>query len=180
MNATIAQSDEPSRLSLHAALELDGVLDALAGQLRTLLELAERKLAAMRRADPAAIHECTLEETDCLREHYRMDRRLRAVLARFAQRLPDGTLSQPRVAEVAGRLAEPLASRIQAKSACLRPLAEKLQRQNQLASQVAQNLHGHIRAVFAEVADAQQKTVGYGPAGRHEKRASQRLVDAVG
>lgn len=160
--------------------ELLGTLGALREQLNGLIELADRKLAAMRAADAPTLHTLAAEEGRLVREHYETDRRRRACVARLAQQLPAGTPRPRTLTELAGHVPEPDASRIRSHGEGLRRLAETLQRKNRIVMRVAQELHRHIGAVLADVTTAQQEPAGYGPAGRELRRTRQLLLDAVG
>lgn len=174
----LAVSPPGDESALHG--ELLATLDALREQLSGLVEMADRKLAAMRVADAPALHALAAEEGRLVREHYETDRRRRACVARFAQQLPAGAPPPRTLAAVAERLPEPDASRIRSRCEGLRRLAETLQRKNRIVLRVAQDLHGHIGAVVADVTAAQQEPAGYGPAGRELRRTRQLLLDAVG
>ncbi|MEP0848226.1 MAG: flagellar protein FlgN [Phycisphaerae bacterium] len=180
---TIAQAQRAvSSMGDEAALrgELLGTLGDLREQLNTLIEMADRKLAAMRVADAQALHALAAEEGRLVREHYETDRRRRACVARLAQQLPVAGARPRTLTEVAGLVPEPDASRIRSHCEGLRRVAEMLQRKNRIVFRVARDLHTHIGAVVADVAMAQQEPAGYGPAGRELRRTRQLLVDAVG
>jgi hypothetical protein len=155
-------------------------LNELGDHLRALHQLAIRKLDAMKRADIALLNSCAAEEECELQRMLRRDGKRDAVLARLAQALRMRTSAPARLTEIAGRLPQPFSSQIVAKSAELRGLAENLEEKNRLAAAVAQSVHSHIRAVFAEVAKANQETIGYGRNGKHEAMTTRAWVDAVG
>ena len=159
------------------ARELGQHLAALHATLKQLTELANTKLAAMRQADTNALNACAAREEELLREVFRMEQARNAVLARLAQSLHCPNV---RLTEIAARLPEPLASSLRARSLALKEIAGELQRRNKLAAIVAQNLQGHIRGVFADVASATQESLVYGPQGQHEMSSPRRWVDAVG
>jgi flagellar biosynthesis/type III secretory pathway chaperone len=155
-------------------------LHALHELLKQLLELASRKLVAMRAADTEALQNCATEERDVLRTLFAREQQRDAVLARLAQSLPNHDGQPVALSELAGVLPEPLSSRLRAKSLGLRQTADALRAKNQLVARVARNLHAHIRAVFADMAKVNQEAVGYGPNGKQEQRNRQTWIDAVG
>jgi flagellar biosynthesis/type III secretory pathway chaperone len=156
------------------------MLHALHESLKQLLELAGRKLLAMRAADTDALQDCATEERAVLQTLFARQQKRDAVLARLAQSLPnhDGRLLA--LPELAGRLPEPFSSRLRARSLGVRQTADALRAKNQLVARVARNLHAHIRAVFADMAKVNQEAVGYGPNGKQEQRNRQTWIDAVG
>lgn len=160
--------------------ELLATLTAAHELLRRLLELAGDKLAAMRRADTEALQRCAVEESEVLQRMFERERHRHALLARLAQSLQWRDASQVTLLDILARLPEPFSSRLRAKTAGLRQSAAELQEKNRLAAAVARNLHMHIRAVFDDVASANQESVVYGPNGQHEQRNTKSWVDAVG
>jgi len=167
-------------LPLSAAHELLEELARLQTTLETLVVMAGDKLAAMRQANAAALHQCAAREGELLQALFRDEPRRKATLARAAQGLraagpPAGWLTQ-----IADGLPEPLGSRLRARAAGLRELAAELQRKNNLVASVARQLQSHIRGVFAELAGAAQELTVYGPRGQQERSHPHCWVDAVG
>lgn len=160
--------------------ELDGYLGRLHAALGELLELAGEKLAAIRKADGRALQRCALREELLVRDVLFGEQQRDALLARVAQGLrlpgcPPGGLT-----EILEHVPEPWQSSWRARGAGLRRIATELQRKNRIVSQVAHNLHWHIRSLFASVAQAAQESVVYGANGTHETSVKQCWVDAVG
>lgn len=160
--------------------ELLATLTSLHEMLRQLLELAGRKLAAMRAADTEALRQCAADEGGILRALFEREKQRDAVLARLAQSVQWHEARHARLSEIAERLPEPFSSRLRAKTAGLRRTADELRQKNQLAATVARNLHKHLCAVFDDVANVNQESVVYGPNGRHEHRNQMTWVDAIG
>jgi hypothetical protein len=160
--------------------DLLATLNALQQMLGQLLDLAVRKLAAMRHADTGALHKCAAEESVVLHALFEKEKERDAVIARLAQSLPLPEGGPLRLSHIAERLPEPLGSRLRAKTLGLRQVAGALQEKNRLAARVARNLHTHICAVFEDVAKVNQESVVYGPSGKHEQRNKETWVDAVG
>jgi flagellar biosynthesis/type III secretory pathway chaperone len=168
MNDQTSVRDLTARLAeLHAALT-------------QLTELATDKLAALSRADAPGLQSCAAREEEILREVFRSEPRRKAALARVAHSLPGSAPAPLRLKDIAGRLPEPLASSLRARSTALQARAAELQRKNRLAGRVAQNLQAHIRGIFADVAAAAQESLVYGPQGQHETGRPRCWVDAVG
>jgi hypothetical protein len=147
---------------------------------RQLLELAGKKLSAMRAADAEALQQCATDEGGVLQILFERERQRDAAIACLAQGLQWGDAGSPRLSQIAERLPEPFSSRLRAKIAGLRQTASELQQKNRLAATVAHNLHKHIRAVFEDIASVNQESVVYGPNGKHEQRNKKSWVDAVG
>ena len=155
-------------------------LAVLHERLMSLAQLAVDKIAAMRRADVAALDLLATQEATELESLRSCEAEREAILAAVAQQLPDCRGLQPRLADLAGLLPEPFASQIRAKYEGLRSAARKLKEKNRLVADVAHGLHAHIRGVFADLASANQETVVYGRTGRHDQRVTRSWVDAVG
>ena len=187
MNATSElETARDPRPVLHVS-ELDGAVDALAaelatlqGQLRELEGLADAKLDAIRRADAGRLEQLALDEAALLQQVLTDGHRRGALLARVAQHLPEADSERPTLGQIADRLAEPRRSRLRARSTALGELSRRLQRKNRLVGDVARNLQGHIRGVFADVASAAQETGVYGPGRSGPRSVSRSWIDAVG
>lgn len=183
MNAprVIGKVGAPRSEAADAATALLTCLTTLHAQLRGLFDLAGRKMAAIRAADTTRLNQCTHAESELLQQVAKTERQRGACIARLAQALQVPELRKASLSEVANVLHEPAASQLRAKSAGLRDIADKLQQKNRLAARVAQDLQGHIRSIFAQLAKSRQEQVGYGSTGRHEARPDGRLiVDAMG
>lgn len=173
-------SKPPAPLATETLRELDGYLARLHAALRELLELAGEKLAALRKADGRALQHCALREELLVRDVLFGEQQREALLARVAQGLrlpgcPPGGLT-----EILEHVPEPWQSSWRARGVGLRQVATELQRKNRIVSQVAHNLHWHIRSLFASVAQVAQESVVYGANGTHETSVKQCWVDAVG
>jgi FlgN protein len=166
-----------SHTQLGNAAQLPALLGALLGDLRALLAIADRKLAALRSADAAALGRCAAEETRMLRALLAAQPERDAVLAGLAQGLPTEGHGLPRPADIAANCDEPLASKILAICSGLRTTALELAQKNRLVADVARGLQSHIRGVFREVAEAAEPQSGYGQVRR--RTAMPALVDAV-
>ncbi len=173
---------DPPRLALPARdlHELGQHLSSLQATLTSLSDLTDEKLAGLKAADTAVLHRCAAREADLLRQVFKDEQNRNAVLARLAQALQCTAPSPPRLAEIADRIPEPLASSLRARNAALKAVASELRRKNGLAAKVARNLQNHIRGIFADVASASQESLGYGPKGQHETSDSRSWVDAIG
>lgn len=170
---------------LHAELPLAvnrllAVIDELYGHYQRIAQLADDKLAALRRADAVELNRCAAEEGRLLRKLLAAPNEEPATLARLAQCMR--ALGPPgrRLSEISASLPEPHASRIAAKTQGLQQLARALAEKNRLAAAVAHGLHTHVRSVFAAVAEAGQESVGYARDGRVQRGSHNALLDAVG
>jgi hypothetical protein len=160
--------------------ELSENLGALQQRLQQLLTIAENKLQAMRHADDAALHGCAAQEQQQLEAVLALERQRKAILARLAQQLQTGSLLGVPLSEITEKIPEPAASALRARNAALQAVAAKLRHKNEVAARVAHQLQSHIRAVFAELAKANQESVVYGPQGQHSATNTRRCLDAVG
>lgn len=155
-------------------------LTALHDQLKRLVELAERKLHALRSANAFELQRCAGEEDELVAALYGKTPGAGAVLAGLAQRLRDAAGEAGRLSDLARNFAPPISSQIQARIAGLRELARKLEEKNRLVASVARGLHGAMRAVLEDVREARRETVGYQASGRSASRAKESWIDAVG
>lgn len=174
---------EPGRTSPPVeddARELVETLEDIERHLSALLQISERKLEAMRRADVHALGQCALDEERELQRLLRHDGRRETVLARLAQALRVFGPAPARLSAIAARLSPPYSTQILAKSTVLRDRAKKLEEKSRLAAAVAQSVQSHIRSVFAEIAKANQESVGYGRHGQPASVTTRPWVDAVG
>ncbi len=164
--------------------EIVRTLAELLGEMRPILErlsdLAGQKLAAMRRADAAALNAGAAEEAGLVQQLALNARKRQVALARLAQQMQAPELVQASVSEISAAVGEPLGSILTAKSLPLQHVAAELERKNNLASAVARNLQTHIRAVFQELDAANQETVVYGNRGKPTPHRTRNWVDAVG
>lgn len=171
----------PARQVAAGTEQLLACLTELQTQLSALATLADDKLQAMRQADTAALNGCTRREAELLQAVYRAEQTRHATLAQLAQSLQCPELAQAGLSALAEVLPPPLAARVQAENAGLRQVALELERKNELATRVAQELQRHVRGVFAEIAKRGQETAVYGRAGRPARRQGARmLLDAMG
>lgn len=160
-----------------------GLLEQLAklqGLLKELLDLGHEKLSLLRTANSDGLHACAARESRLLEQVFRSDQQRHAVLARVAQGLRLSNAAPASLSKIADAAPEPLSSSIRAR---MRPLAEissELQRINRVASIVARDLQGHIRGVFAALAETGRERVGYGPQGRQSHLKKDAWLDAVG
>ncbi|MEW6250007.1 MAG: flagellar export chaperone FlgN [Planctomycetota bacterium] len=154
-------------------------LAELQSALQQLGAMAGEKLAAMRRADAAALQDLAAREAPLLTELFRRESVRKATLARLAQTLQCAAAGRAVLTEIAARVRAPLRSCLQARMAALQSAAAELQRKNRLAAAVAQNLQAHVHGIFAAVAGSAPAPV-YGPRGQQAAGAGRRWVDAVG
>lgn len=155
-------------------------LATLQPRLQALLALAEEKLAALRKADTAALRCCAAREEPLVREVLTQEARRPAILAAVAQALRRPELRNAGLAALAARLPQALAAPLLARHLGLQTVAAQLQRKNRIAAAVARNLQGHIREVFAAVAKCTQEPAGYSAGGNQARSAALVLLDAVG
>lgn len=170
---------ESETLAQHTRTLLSA-LTALHERLVDLAQLALAKIGAMRAADVATLDSLAAREAAALESLQACDAQRRAILAGFAQHLPQLTRQAPRLGELADCLPAPLALQIRAKNEGLRSAARTLEEKNQLVAFVARSLHSHVRGVFADLARANQESVVYGRTGQHDQRVARSWVDAVG
>ena len=163
-----------------SAHELIDSLIKLHELLKQLVGGVEEKLAGMRGADVEVLHACAQREKQLLEEVFQTERERDAILARLAQTLHMPQLKSAPLSEIVNHIPEPLCSALRARNVALRDIAIKLQQKNRLAAQVAHNLQTHIRAVFVELAKANQESIVYGPKGQHEQANIRTCLDAVG
>jgi hypothetical protein len=160
--------------------ELLQYLQTLHTLLKKLEELANEKLAALRKADSAALVDCAAREGVLIRDVLFGQQQRDALLARVAQRLPADAGEVTTVSALAQHFSEPISSSLRARGAALRAVAIELRRKNNVVSEVARNLQAHIHGIFTDVANASQETLVYGAKGNPEKSRTRFCVDATG
>jgi len=153
----------------------------LQGLLGGLADVADRKLAAIRRADAGGLTACTQDELNLLQQVYRAEQDRTAIVARLAQALQAPELRGACISELTGRLPEPLASHLRARATGLKQVAAALKQKYAVAARVARGLQADIRGIFAELAKGRQESVVYGARGQQQGHGTPRLiVDAMG
>jgi flagellar biosynthesis/type III secretory pathway chaperone len=160
--------------------ELDACLEQLHGHVRRLAELSAAKLDLMRSADAAGLQDCACEEGRVLDELGRIEQKRTALFAQLAQALHAPALLAAGLSEIAGRLPGTRGAQLRARASGIRDAAERLQKNNRRAADVARNLHSHIRSVFSELARANQESAVYGHKGQPQPTRTKSWVDAVG
>ncbi len=163
-----------------SAAELLSYLQQLHTLLTQLLELAQRKLTALRAADSDMLDSCAAREQELLEQVFRAAQGRGAALARLAQTLPGVDVRKISLRQLAEHLREPESSALRARSVALERIAHELRKKNETVATVAQRLHGHVRYVLGALMQAGQESVGYGPQGSHQMHTKQQWVDAVG
>lgn len=162
------------------AAALVAALAELHALMKRLVELVNEKLDALRGADAERLMRCARDEAAALEAVLHNNRARDAILARLAQSLHWPQIRTAPLCEIAACLPQPQASQIRAKSVPLRRLAEELAEKGRLAADVARNLHAHVRAMFAQLAQASQEAVVYGRNGQPDSKVTRNWVDAVG
>lgn len=166
-------------VSTDAAALVDSLAE-LHGLMQRLAELVREKLDALRVAAADRLMRCAQEEAATLEAVLRNNQSREAILARLAQALHWPEIRTAPLREIAARLPQPQSSQITAKSVPLKRLAEELAEKGRLAADVARNLHAHVRAMFAQLAQASQEAVVYGRNGQPDSKVTRNWVDAVG
>jgi hypothetical protein len=122
------------------ASEMRRLIDSLAAlheRLVSLAQIASAKLVALRAADVATLESLSATEVAELESLRSCDADREAILAGLAQHLPGLPGPLPKLAALADRLPEPLASQLRAKNEGLRAAARKLEEKNRLVADVA-------------------------------------------
>jgi hypothetical protein len=162
------------------ARRLLDVLNDLQQVLHDLLELSRNKLTALREADADALQRAAELEALCIERLVGVHDRRRAVLAELAQTLHWPGARSATLTQISGRLEEPLASALRARSEGLRAMALDMEKNNRLAAAVARGLHEHLRGVFADLARACETQQVYDSRGQAEAVRDRLWVDAIG
>src|ERR1043165_1331870 len=110
----IVRASQPTLLDATVG-DLLAALDRLGGLLRELAELAQAKLAGIRRADSDALQRCAAREAAGLEQVVSAERERNAALAALAHALRAPELQKASLATVAGELPEPFSSQIRAR-----------------------------------------------------------------
>ncbi len=180
MSTAAAASPIPSPSPADALRDLLAQLNEFHVRLLALLSVATDKLAALRRADAAALLQCAAREEALLRETLGREQQHKILLARFAQGLRWTGSGPPTLTEIAARLPAPENAVLRAQNAALRHTAAELQQKNRLAAEVARRLQMHLRGIFADLAGATDTPAVYGPRGQAQSGSPRRWINALG
>jgi hypothetical protein len=165
------------RVSQLAALleDIHGLYDELHG-------VIQRKLEGMRRADAEAMSAASSRErflTGRLRERDGLRKQL---LEHIGSQLglDPGAARCMTVSEVASHVGEPLAGRLSALAASIRPLMQRTAEANRVAALAGREVLGHFRRVYTTLAASGAEPGTYSRSGRAEALHSTRVFEVTG
>ncbi|MEK6798158.1 MAG: flagellar protein FlgN [Planctomycetota bacterium] len=167
----------PSRLP-----DLIRLFGHLAGLQDELFELIDRKIAAMRRADVAAMQECAAREQSLvqrLQEREGLRRQLTDLVGEELA-LPPGAARCLTVSRLAGRLGDQERRNLNDAAGKLRSAVLKVQQAHRVAGMICREITRHLAWVFAAVRPGEPAGPSYSPAGMVASRSGACLFETIG
>lgn len=147
------------------ARELSHLLDRLTREHARLLALADRRAAALSRADIRDLRVCVVEENEVVQRIAAIDKERAALVARLAARLGVGSSDGLTISALAQRFDERDRARLTTQASSLRALIERVRAVNDATRDAADTLAGHMRGVIRTVEHKLSTSGAYGPTG---------------
>lgn len=164
-----SSSKQESRMSGEAvailARGLERIVGDLGEQYSRLMSLAQARLGAMRRADPAALGACITQENLAVQEIVEIEKRRVRVVGELAGALGSREGVGTGLLWIAERIDGAVGERLMAKAQNLRELLEQVRRANEVGAVVAERLARHMEGLWAQVAATLNHSKTYGRMG---------------
>lgn len=164
-------------LDVTPLVTLLGDLAALQEELAVVLDA---KLAAMRRADVAAMHSASAREGHLMGQAARLDAARHATVARVAAALGLPRGEPVTLTAVAARVDGAPRAALHVAGARLRDAMLRVAERNRVVSMVSGEMLAHFRSVFAAMARRPESPAEYTPRGGAAHGAECMALDAVG
>lgn len=168
MSADRSSRNEP-RLSGEAiailARGLERIVSDLGEQYSRLKSLAQARLGAMRRADPAALSACVSQENLAVQEIVEIEKRRVRVVGELAGALGSREGVGTGLLWIAERIDGAVGERLTTKAQNLRDQMEEVRRINEVGAVVAERLARHMEGLWAQVAATLNHSKTYGRMG---------------
>lgn len=164
---TNSKSTQPASSEAVAILArgLERILGDLSEQYSRLHSLAQARLAAMRRADPAALGACISQENLAVQEIVEVEKRRVRIVGELASMLGSGKGVGTPMGWIAERIDGPIGERLTTKAQNLRNVMETVRRLNEVGAVVAERLSRHMEGLWAQVAATLNHSKTYGRMG---------------
>ena len=144
---------------------LERILSDLSEQYARLHALAQARLAAMRRADPAALGACISQENLAVQEIVEVEKRRVRVVGDLASMLESGKGVGTPMGWIAERIDGAVGERLTTKAQNLRNSMEAVRRLNEVGAVVAERLSRHMEGLWGQVAATLNHSKTYGRMG---------------
>jgi hypothetical protein len=147
-----------------------------------LAEAIQSRLAAMRRADVAALADFAVREQNLVRQLQELEGTRRSLVVRMAEELdlPGRGVRAPTVSQIAARLPEPSRSRLLREADSLKLAALRAARNNRLAGVVSREVLGHLHGVLGSIRPPEEGPFAYAGDGARVAPSPPRIFEAVG
>ena len=168
MSAESAAKHEQSISGEAAAIlarGLERIVGDLGEQYARLKSLAQARLGAMRRADPAALGACISQENMAVQEIVEIEKRRVRIVGELATMLGSREGVGTGVQWIAERIDGAVGERLTTKAQKLRDEMEQVRRLNEVGSVVAERLARHMEGLWAQVAATLNHSKTYGRMG---------------
>jgi len=174
--STNESTGAPELIDLHEARSraerLAAALDALSAGQERLLDLADRREAAIRSAKPTALADTLREETEEIRSIAGLDAARSEQAEWFASRLGLPRGQRPRALWIASRLPASMQRekrRIEQAAEGLRERIERVARRTAADRLSAERLARHMRGLIETASSQLGTSTGYGARGEHRR-----------
>jgi hypothetical protein len=155
-----------------ALAQLEAVLhDQIAAHQR-LLALLERKIAAMRCADHAAVAECCRQENREVQQVGEWEKRRLLLMAELTRALDPAAPEPLRLGDLAERLSEPARGRLLVLRTRLRERMEAVRRESAVAHRAAETLLTHMHGLMKTIGSVMTGIGVYGRGGALPRAAT--------
>lgn len=164
--ASVTTARPLDRASTRAAFALDASVATLRDAQRELAGLLKRQRLALAANDAAALADLGRREQEIATQTLALDTQRREHLAALTAALTPGRDAPLSVADVAGLVPEPLASRLRVHRAELRDLAEANQQDARAMRMASEALLRHVTGTLQTLRTAAAGGAAYGQSGR--------------
>jgi hypothetical protein len=144
---------------------LERILGDLGEQYARLHSLAQARLSAMRRADPAALGACISQENLAVQEIVEIEKRRVRIVGDLASMLGSTKGVGTGLLWIAERIDGAIGERLTTKAQQLREAMEAVRRLNEVGAVVAERLARHMEGLWAQVAATLNHSKTYGRMG---------------
>ena len=162
--------------------DLVRMMDHLRSQQERLLDVMQRKLEAMRRADTSTMQSLAEREQHLVARLERHEEARRRLMQPLVTTLGLNSEAADRwtVSQLAAHLPAPERATLLAAADTLREVVWRVQQANRHAAVVSREILNHMKWVFASVQPAAAKPAGYAGDGTAVTSATNRLFEVVG
>lgn len=145
--------------------DLDGLLETLQEQYRTLQRVGRERREAIRRADPEGVAACIGIENQAVQAIAEVEKRRITVVGLLAQRFAIPEKSQARLTAIAAALGGTVGERLAKRAQELRELLEAVRKENEVVRMAAEQLSRHMEGLWKQACGVLSHARTYGRQG---------------